>query len=117
MEHQRHSPANGHGRSVIVPMRLRYARTLAAAGLLAASTFAGQTLRESRTGMEFVRIPPGQFRMGCSDGDDLCDPDEKPVHDVRITNEFEIGKYEVTQEQWRRVIQENPSTFTGDNRP
>jgi formylglycine-generating enzyme required for sulfatase activity len=74
-------------------------------------------LRESRTGMEFVRITPGTFLMGCSDGDTLCDPDERPPHEVRFTREFEIGKYEVTQAQWRRVTDQNPSVFKGDTLP
>jgi len=91
-------------------------RSVLLAGFLAAIQLTVESA-ESRTGMEFVRINPGMFRMGCSDGDDLCDPDEKPPHEVRISKEFEIGKYEVTQAQWRRIIGENPSTFSGENRP
>src|SRR5262245_50965347 len=68
-------------------------------------------LRESRTGMEFIRIAPGIFRMGCSEGDTLCDPDENPAQDVRITKAFELGKYEVTQAQWLKVMDRNPSMF------
>jgi formylglycine-generating enzyme required for sulfatase activity len=90
---------------------------LAACVLIAGPQSTVSTTRESRTGMEFVRIAPGIFFMGCSDGDGLCDPDEKPSHDVRITKEFELGKYEVTQGQWRRVIDRNPSVFKGDDLP
>lgn len=67
--------------------------------------------------MEFVRISPGTFRMGCAANDGQCDPDEKPAHDVRITREFQIGKYEVTQAQWRSVMEDNPSFFKSDDRP
>jgi formylglycine-generating enzyme required for sulfatase activity len=58
-------------------------------------------------GMEFVLIPSGSFMMGCSE----CGDAEKPQHKVSITNSFYIGKYEVTQGQWKRVIGNNPSYF------
>ena len=67
--------------------------------------------------MEFVKIAPGEFMMGCSSGDDKCNADEKPSHQVQITKAFEIGKYEVTQAQWRTVMGSNPSTMQGDSRP
>ena len=44
--------------------------------------------------------------------------DEKPVHSVRITQAFYLGKYAVTQRQWQVVMENNPSRFMGDtNRP
>ena len=42
--------------------------------------------------IEFVRIAPGEFIMGCSTGDEACDADEEPTHRVQITRAFEIGK-------------------------
>ena len=68
-------------------------------------------------GMEFVKIPAGEFMMGCSPGDNLCNADESPRHRVQITKSFEIGKYEVTQAQWTALMQTNPSSVKGDNRP
>ncbi len=68
-------------------------------------------------GMEFVRIAPGEFLMGCSMGDNDCTADEKPAHRVQITRAFEIGKYEVTQSQWQAVMGSNPSTIKGDDHP
>ena len=66
--------------------------------------------------MEFVLIPAGTFQMGSNDSDAY--DDEKPVHTVRITQPFYLGKYEVTQGQWQAVMGSNPSRFTGDpNRP
>jgi formylglycine-generating enzyme required for sulfatase activity len=54
--------------------------------------------------------------MGSDDRE--ADNDEKPVHTVRITQPFYLGKYEVTQGQWQAVMETNPSQFTGDpNRP
>ena len=67
--------------------------------------------------MEFVKIAPGEFMMGCSTGDSDCDADEKPAHRVQITKAFEIGKYEVTQAQWQAVMGSNPSTIKGDDHP
>ena len=47
-----------------------------------------------------LRIAPGNFEMGSSDGD----ADEKPVLKVNISHEFEIAKTEVTQGQWKAVM-------------
>ena len=74
-------------------------------------------MSKNAAGMEFVRIQPGEFMMGCSVGDTECKADEQPSHLVRITKAFEIGKYEVTQAQWTSVVGSNPSTMKGDNRP
>jgi len=68
-------------------------------------------------GMEFVKIPAGEFMMGCSPDDNNCKNDEKPQHQVRITKAFEMGKYEVTQAQWKAMMMENQSAIVGDNRP
>ena len=67
--------------------------------------------------MEFVKIVPGEFVMGCSTGDNDCDADEKPGHQMQITKAFEIGKYEVTQSQWQAVMGSNPSTIKGEDHP
>jgi formylglycine-generating enzyme required for sulfatase activity len=77
----------------------------------------GPGASKNAIGMEFVRIAPGEFTMGCSMGDNACDADENPAHRVQITKSFEIGKYEVTQSQWQAVMGSNPSTVKGDNRP
>ena len=51
-------------------------------------------------GLKFTAIQPGTFRMGSSNGQ----KDERPVHEVTITNTFEFGTYEVTQSQWFVVM-------------
>jgi formylglycine-generating enzyme required for sulfatase activity len=38
-------------------------------------------------------------------------PDETPVHEVCV-KDFYLGKFEVTQEQWQKVMGENPSSFS-----
>jgi formylglycine-generating enzyme required for sulfatase activity len=72
---------------------------------------------KNSTGMEFVKIPTGEYTMGCSDGDSACKPEEKPAHKVRITKTIEMGKYEVTQGQYKALMEKNESTFLGDNNP
>jgi len=67
--------------------------------------------------IEFVKIPAGEFIMGCSPGGNDCYGHEGPAHRVRISKPFEIGKYEVTQVQWTAVMGFNPSAFRGVNRP
>jgi len=51
-------------------------------------------------GSGMVRIPAGEFHMGSASGE----PDEAPVHRVRIGHDYEIGKFEVTQAQWETVM-------------
>lgn len=65
--------------------------------------------------MEFVRIHPGTFSMGSSQ--EFGDEDEGPMHEVKITKAFFIGKYEVTQEQWEMVMGSNPSAFKSAKLP
>lgn len=68
-------------------------------------------------GMEFVQIPAGEFNMGSPSNEAGRYDDEGPVHQVKISNAFFMGKYEVTQKQWREVMGTNPSYFKGDNLP
>ena len=59
--------------------------------------------------MEFVLIPAGGFMMG--------DEDCGPIHKVRLTKPFYIGKYQVTGSQWEAVMGKNPSDFGGEHSP
>jgi hypothetical protein len=65
---------------------------------------------EPETGMEFVWVKSGCFEMGCLDETWQCNPNEFPVHKVCLDG-FWIGKYPVTQKQWLRKFEENPSIF------
>jgi formylglycine-generating enzyme required for sulfatase activity len=55
-----------------------------------------------------ILVPGGEFFMGYPQGN----PDEKPLHRVRV-GDFLLGRHEVTQAQWSRVMGRNPSMFTG----
>ncbi len=66
--------------------------------------------------MKLIWIPPGEFLMG-SPSEQGGMSSEGPVHKVTISNGFWMGVYEVTQEQYKTVMGENPSHFKGDNLP
>ena len=63
--------------------------------------------------LEMVKIPAGSFMMGSNNGED----EEKPVHKVIISRDFWMGKYEVTQAQWKALMGNNPSYLKGDDLP
>jgi streptogramin lyase len=67
-------------------------------------------------GIAFSRIPPGEFWMG---DDKIQFGQAGPRHRVRITRAFEIGRSLVTQEQWKRLMNRNPTPWEleGDDRP
>ena len=64
-----------------------------------------------------VKVEAGTFMMGVTS--EIQDPsfDEKPVHQVTLTNDYYMGKYEVTQALWQAVMGSNPSKFKGDDLP
>ena len=57
-------------------------------------------------GMEFVYVPPGEFMMGSNSEE--ADDEEQPVHRVELTEGFWMGRTEVTQGQYERVMGEDP---------
>ena len=67
--------------------------------------------------IDMVRVEAGTFTMGATP--EMKDPysDEKPTHQVTLTNDYYIDKYEVTQALWQAVMGNNPSNFKGDNLP
>jgi formylglycine-generating enzyme required for sulfatase activity len=69
-------------------------------------------------GVTFTMIPVkgGTFSMGATAEQSSPSDDEKPVHQVTLSNYY-IGETEVTQALWTAVMGKNPSNFKGDNRP
>src|SRR3982751_1579896 len=95
-------------------------------------------------GMEFIQIPPGSFVMGRFQppypkppndtvktsttpgtakgytaeeyklAEKLAKQDALPGFTVTIKKPFYIGKFEVTQAQWKKLMGSNPSVFQGD---
>lgn len=68
-------------------------------------------------GMRFRLIPAGSFRMGSPDGEGGRMADEGPRHPVTLTRPFYLGVFEVTQEQYEKVMGASPSCFKGDALP
>jgi formylglycine-generating enzyme required for sulfatase activity len=76
--------------------------------------------------LEMVAIPAGTFLMGSPDDEPERNADrESPQHEVTVESFF-MGRYPVTQAQWRvvaampevtRKLDRDPSRFKGDNRP
>ncbi len=60
-----------------------------------------------------VLVPAGTYMMGSNNGDS----DEKPVHQVTISKAYYMGKYEVTQAEWVKIMGHNPSNWKGDTLP
>lgn len=67
-------------------------------------------------GMKFVYIPPGTFLMGSPYSENGRGDDEKQ-HRVTLTKGFYMGVTEVTQSQWLKIMDNNPSNFAGDDCP
>ncbi len=75
--------------------------------------------------LEMVLIPGDRFDMGSPEGEEGSRDEERPQHEVSIA-QFFMGKYPVTQAQWRAVaampqvnqeLDPDPSYFKGDDRP
>jgi len=60
---------------------------------------------------DVVVIPEGEFDMGSNDGD----ADESPVHHLLIKKSFALGRTEVTQLQWRAVMQDQSRSIIGND--
>ena len=75
--------------------------------------------------LDLVYIPGGTFLMGAPETEKYSRDTERPVHKVTVPS-FYMGKYPVTQQQWRAVasldkidrnLNLDPSYFKGDFRP
>ena len=66
--------------------------------------------------MELVWCPPGEFMMGSPQTEEGRSIYETQ-HCVRLTNGFWMGKYPVTQRQWKSVMGRGQSHFKGDDLP
>jgi len=67
-------------------------------------------------GVRLRLIPAYSFMMGASPNESEADGNENPSRQIEIRKPYYIETYEVTQEQYERVMGENPSQFKGYNR-
>ena len=78
-------------------------------GALGGGLKPGEVVKNS-IGMEFVVIESGEFEMGATARDETSD--FAPPHPVVIQTPFLFGKFEVTQDEFQRVMEMNPSFFS-----
>ena len=88
------------------------------------ANYFGEDLGDGVT-LEMVAIPGGTFIMGSPENEEGYHSSESPQHEVTVPPFF-MGKYPVTQKQWRAVaalgkvnidLESDPSYFKGDNLP
>lgn len=65
-------------------------------------------IKHKESGILLRLVPAGEFDMGSDEYSD-----EKPVHRVKISEPFYIGKYEVTNEQYCRFLNANAADLSG----
>lgn len=58
--------------------------------------------------LAMMRIPAGTFMMGRYSGEQDSDDNEDPQHQVTISQDFYLGKYELTKRQWQAVMGTTP---------
>ncbi len=75
-----------------------------------------QTKENPLNFFKFIPIPSGKFTMGSPESEENRYSDEKQV-EVEITKPFEMGKAQVTQLQYYSIMNVNPSTYEGMQRP
>ena len=66
--------------------------------------------------LDMLWCKPGTFMMG-SPEDEKDRKDNETQHKVTLTKGFYLGKHEVTQAQWEKVMGLNPSHFKGATLP
>jgi formylglycine-generating enzyme required for sulfatase activity len=69
-----------------------------------------------RQGNKMVRVEKGSFLMGSPANEPERINNEGPQHRVNVTG-FYIGKFQVTQKEYREITGKNPSYIKGDNLP
>ncbi|MDD5135450.1 MAG: formylglycine-generating enzyme family protein, partial [Phycisphaerae bacterium] len=73
---------------------------------------------DNNVGIQFALIPAGEFHMGSPSSEESSQSDERPLHWVKISNPFYMGKYEVTQAQYNIIVRtQKECKFQGDSLP
>ena len=66
--------------------------------------------------IDMIFVSPGTFIMGTPPGEEGHEPDETR-HEVTLTRPYFLGRTEVTQAQWKKIMGDNPSVSSGDDLP
>ncbi|GEM_PF-304187 len=67
--------------------------------------------------MKFEWIPSGSFQMGSPPVESGRLPNEGPLTEIRFSDGFWIGRFEVTQKEYSSLMQSNPSSFVSSQKP
>lgn len=94
---------NHHSRHALILAALAIFAGVASPSLAGKLPAPGKTFRDCRDCPEMVVVPPGEFMMGNEGGEK--DRFEGPVRRVRIGYAFAVGKFELTQAQYRGFVQ------------
>ena len=96
---------------ILLPLKIEYEESLKKVNTIVSEPELKSNLITEDLGnnvkLEMVTIPAGSFTMGSDESDY---DDEKPQHQVKL-QEFYLGKYPVTQEQYQAIMGNNPSKF------
>ena len=84
--------------------------------VLTAAPVEGESFSIPDVNLNMLWCKPGTFMMGSPEGEKGRENDETR-HQVTLTKGFYLGKYEVTQAQWKKVMELNPSHFKGATLP
>lgn len=71
----------------------------------------------ARDGLTYLWIAPGSYFTGCAPDDSECIHRERPRRQIKVENGFWMGKTEVTQAAYERVMGTNPSRYQGPLHP
>lgn len=80
-------------------------------------SYANGVLKINEVTYEMINVNCGSFDMGATS--EIKEPfdDEKPVHNVTLTNNYRIGKTEVTKALWDAVMGTSISGSNNQNKP
>lgn len=67
--------------------------------------------------LDLIKIPAGTFMMGCYEGLIGLINNNAKLHQVTLTKDFWLGKFQITQAQWKALMGFNPSLSQENNHP
>ena len=109
---------NGNGIVIEERTKTSQAEFVAGQALMMPEVEVHDILTFEVNGVKFnmVYVEGGTFMMGATDDDTMAEADEKPQHQVTLSD-FYMGQVEVTQELWEAVMSSNPSNIKGEKLP
>jgi formylglycine-generating enzyme required for sulfatase activity len=84
--------------------------------VLTAAPVEGESFSIPDINLDMLWCKPGTFMMG-SPAEEKFREDDETQHRVNLTQGFWLGKYEVTQAQWEKVMRSMPGNFKGATLP